>query len=114
MCSMCSTTSLHSTSEGLVCRYCRIVAAEVLSFLIPIQARHPALASLALLQPLMRLITIYHEPGVRPGLPAGTYSRWLLHPANSCVVRISLAANALRFLSLFTASSGSFAFIGVC
>ena len=47
------------------CRYCRIVAAEVLAFMIPSQLEHPALSSLALLQPLMRLITIYHEPGVR-------------------------------------------------
>ena len=42
------------------------MAAEVLCFVIPTQLHHPALASLALLQPLMRLITIYHEPGVRP------------------------------------------------
>ena len=32
--------------------------------MIPSQLEHPALSSLALLQPLMRLITIYHEPGV--------------------------------------------------
>ena len=51
--------------EAVACRYCRIVAAEVLSFMIPTQLHHPALSSLALLQPLMRLITIYHEPGVR-------------------------------------------------
>ena len=58
-----------STSHGLHtavdCRYCRIVAAEVLSFMIPSQPDHEVVVSLALLHPLMRLITIYHDPSVR-------------------------------------------------
>ena len=50
-------------------RYCRIVAAEVLSFMIPSQPDHEVVASLALLHPLMRLMTIYQDPSVSTHLP---------------------------------------------
>ena len=61
-----ASPSGKAQAAWLARRYCRIVAAEVLSFMIPSQPDHEVVVSLALLHPLMRLITIYHDPSVRP------------------------------------------------
>ena len=79
------------TGEGVVCRYCRIVAAEVFGRLTAEWGHRQAMEGAGAVTPLIHLLHLKHSPGVSRNNLTTTQSAWCIDQPASGMTKVGKA-----------------------